>query len=122
MNPFALIFPIAIGMLGFYFAGSALRDIIAGLASRRWPTTQARILSSGFSAGTRYSGETGVDIKYEYMVANRRYESRRYAFSGRGTGKGYIEIGSQFQVGDLVPVHVHPKRPQFVCIHPGVGA
>ena len=108
-------------LVGAWLTVSAFRDIVAGHASRRWPTTRARVLSVGYHLGTRYHGDTSADIRYEYMVADQRYESNRYAFSGRGTGSSHYKVSSKYNVGDLVPVYFDPKRPKVACLNPGAG-
>ena len=117
--PFVL-FGIAT-LVGAWLTVSAFRDILAGHAGWRWPTTRARVLSVGYHLGTKYHGDTSVDIRYEYMVADLRYESNRYAFSGRGTGSSYYKVSSKYNVGDLVPVYFDPKRPNVSCLSPGAG-
>ena len=122
MNPIEIIAPAALALLGAFFIVSAVRDILAGLASRRWPTTRARVLSVGYHHGLLSRvGDESADIRYEYSVSNRQYESNRFAFSGRGTGRSSIEIGSKYKPGDVVRVFYDPKRPQVVCISPGTG-
>ncbi len=121
MNLIGLVPPALLAAVGASLTITGLRDIFAGHASKRWPSTRARVLSIGYHPGTRYQGDTALDIRYEYLVADQRYEANRFAFSGRGTGVFIFDLGAKYAVGDLVPIYFDPQRPQVACLHPGAG-
>ena len=110
-----------LAVAGLALTFSAVRDIWSGHASTRWPTTRARVLSSDYHLGTSRGGDTSPLVRYEYLVAGTRYESIRYAFSGKGTGANALSIALKYADGDLVTVHYDPLHPDRSCLHPGAG-
>ena len=84
MSPIELIAPGILALLGAFFTVSALRDILAGLVSRRWPTTRALFsrlgitprrdwpLKAGHDAGRRHVARMAITESSSGAVGERR--------------------------------------------------
>ena len=121
MTDFSWVPAPFLALVGLTLTVSAVRDIWSGHASKRWPTTRARVLSSDYHLGTSRAGDTSPLVRYEYLVAGKRYESIRYSFSGKGTGVNAMNIAFQHDEGDLLTVYYDPLHPDRSCLHPGAG-
>ncbi len=89
-------------------------------ASRSWPYTPGRILSSKIDSVTTRGNQDEADqtsfcpaIQYEYFVDSQRYLGSRIAFVGKSYSrrKQAEEALSAFQVGASVWVFFDPARP-----------
>lgn len=121
----AWIAPTIVVLAGGSLTSTAVRDLASGWASWRWPSTRARVLSTGYHVGTQRPRDTSAVVAYEYEVSGRRYESTRHSFSGSGGGYGSatraVALGSRFTAGDVVLAYYDPRRPQQSCLQRGVG-
>ena len=116
-----LAVPGVLALAGGSLTVSSIRDVLAGISSYRWPTTQARVLAISLHPGTRWVGDTTAVVDYEYVVANQRYVSNRCTYSGRSTGLGASKVARELSRGDLVTVYYDPVDPAHSCLRPGTS-
>jgi hypothetical protein len=113
---FMLAFPLLFfGSLAAYMFGLARRSGALAAASRTWPTTKGKVLSSDIERA--YAFRTGdvytPIVRYEYAVGGRRYESDVVAFGmtslkPRRKAEAYLAGRA---VGAAVTVHYNPDDP-----------
>lgn len=119
MSPF-LAPGLALTALGLHLTLSYARDLYFGRASRGWPQGRAEIRAIGGHMGSAQRGDSAGVLTYVYVVAGRRYESRRYDYAGRNVGAGAGKVLHAHPVGTEVPVWYDPDRPARAVLAPGV--
>jgi hypothetical protein len=104
------------------------QDILRGLSSRGWPTTEGRITYAGIQAqrstdedGTRMS--YGAAVQYAYNVSGQEIQGTRRTFSDvRTNSRQRAErILARYPQGASVTVYHHPDNPSLSVLEPGVG-
>ena len=83
------------------------------LRAEAWPTVQGRITSSAIGTGCGRGTGPRPDIRYEYGYQGAQYKSDRIALDTQFCGffGADTEIVSQYSPGQMVWVHVNPKKP-----------
>lgn len=63
-------------------------------------------------------GTSAPKIEYSYTVEGRRYVYDRFApgFFAKGTWSGGGRAAAGYEVGQQVPVHYDPQRPEDACL------
>ena len=108
-----------------------LRSVLKGSASKRWPETDGRILSSEVTShrsldsnGTHTTMHEPA-IRYEYNANGQHYESKEISFGGiNGTSSTDFAEGivARFAAGSSVRVFYNPAKPsEAVLEHSGAG-
>ena len=104
------------------------QDILRGLNSRNWPTTQGTIMYSGIQAH-QSSDEDGTStsydaaVQYSYQVAGQAFQGTRKSFSDVRTSsvQRAQRILERYPQGSSVTVYHHPENPSLSVLEPGVG-
>jgi hypothetical protein len=108
ISAFFLVATLAAGLVLFYF-GSAVWQVVE---ARSWVPVSCRILS----AEVRYSrGLPEIDIRYEYEVAQRGFESTRYRFLG-GSSDAQHNLPEEHRAGSTATCFVDPDNPSQAVI------
>ena len=108
-----------------------LRSVLKGSASKRWPATDGRILSSEVTShrsldsdGTHTTMYEPA-IQYEYNAKGQRYQSKEIGFGGiDGTSSTDFADGivAKYPMGSAVQVFYNPAKPsEAVLEHSGAG-
>ncbi len=123
----AIVFVIPVGLL---FAIRPAVGLWRGDASRSWPATDGRIVSSDIKISRTigyYTPSSSVylpHIRYEYSAGGRTYTADRFAFGAKGfTQRDEAErVVERYPVGERVLVHYDPRNPRRVVLEPGVNS
>lgn len=108
----ALLF-LSVGVLS---VGLAIRNLLKGSASRRWPQVQGRILRALVLVQTESEGGDSYtpQVEYEYTVEGIEYRGKRLRY-GQTTGswgrKQAKRTIGRFTVGGPAPVWFNPRKP-----------
>ena len=100
-----------------------VQNLRRGSASKHWPTTEGRILSS---VVRRSSGRQGTicepDIVYQYAVDGTDYAHWAVDLRGLGTTCGSVaaEVVARYPVGATVTVYYDPDHPERAVLEPGL--
>jgi len=105
------------------------RDILQGLNSRNWPTTEGKIIDSGVQAQQSMDDEGftsttyGASIRYTYNVSGQEIEGARRSFTEVRTNsvRRAEAILARYPQGSSVTVYHHPDNPSLSVLEPGVG-
>jgi hypothetical protein len=74
---------------GAFFAGVAIRNVVKGSASRRWPRVEGRVLRSFVRVDRFDEGEAfSPQVEYEYVVGGFRIGECVFAAGREGAGTG----------------------------------
>jgi hypothetical protein len=109
-------------LIGGLLCGLALRSLWVGAASRRWPTTDGRVIASVVRQWTsKNNTHHEPHVVYEYMV-----DGTRHAHSAIGAGVGMWQscdqvtaIVDRYPVDTVVTVYYDPARPERAVLEPG---
>ncbi|HYC35880.1 MAG TPA: DUF3592 domain-containing protein [Usitatibacter sp.] len=125
---------VAMVVLSALLAGTVLswRTILAGRASRRWPTVQGRIESlevKSIQRGHHGMGTYKPTLVYTYRVQGRDYRGSRIRVSdfltigvqSRRQSQAAVELDGFFP-GSPVTVHFDPLNPSRAVLRPGVSS
>jgi len=115
---------LLVGLSVLYFL--TIRPIFRVMDARDWSAVQCTILSSrvGKHTGSKGGSTYSIDIRYEYVVDGKRYESDRYKFLG-GSSSGYDgkkQIVDSLPPGSEVICYVNPQDPSDAVIERGYTA
>ena len=110
-----VLIPLALLVIGIYWALTEVHRIRQATASLKWPQVEGRVLSAGVhlgSASTRVRDE-GADITYEYEVNGRTYKSRQLDFTGifGASASRIAEALVRYEAGRKVTVRYDPTNP-----------
>jgi len=108
-----------------------LRNVRKGSASKRWPMTDGRILSSEVTSH-RSLDSNGTHttmyepaVQYEYNANGQRYQSKEIGFGGVAAASmpSFAEgVVAKYPVGNSVQVFYNPAKPsEAVLEHSGAG-
>lgn len=110
--------PIAVFFL--YISG---KDILYGLQSKSWPTTQGvmkyeseniPIILLGLKTKSIQSKNVGLPV-YVYTVNNKKYLGRTFQYGGRPCDREFIN-----SYGSPLPVYYNPEKPNDSVLLTGV--
>jgi hypothetical protein len=112
-------------VVGAFLIGVAVRNIVRGAASRRWPQAQGRILRS-FVLVHKHDdgGESFVpQIEFEYLVEGRTHRGMRlqYGRIGSGSRRRAERVLAPFPAGASVRVFFDPRKPADAVLVPGAA-
>lgn len=114
---FSLVFVVA-GLVMLYFL--TIRPLLGVATAGDWKETPCTILSSEVGVhrgdGTTYS----IDIEYEYVVDEKRYQSDRYSFWSEGSSSGRsgkAEVVRQYPKGAMRTCFVDPDDPESAVLN-----
>ncbi|MCJ7567077.1 MAG: DUF3592 domain-containing protein [Anaerolineales bacterium] len=104
-------------------------DIMRGLNSRNWPTTEGKITHSGVEAQQSMDDEGdikttyGASIQYQYNISGQEIEGARRSFTEVRTNSSRRaeQIMARYPQGSSVTVYYHPDNPNLSILEPGVG-
>jgi hypothetical protein len=123
----------AVGTLVTLLAAAivAVRTVVIGRASRRWPTVQGRVVSlEVLNIQRRNHGGNSYrpTIKYLYTVHGREYEGRRIRVSNALTmgTETWMQHEARavldgYYPGSVAVVYFNPDRPGYSLLQPGVS-
>lgn len=121
--PYAVQISIAIllVLVAAAMVWSLLRDVVLGMASRRWPCVTGRLTELVHDHDEDNHAHR-VDVRYHYEVAGRHHEGSRLRFDMRiSTGrKAALKLMAQGTQGGAVRVYHSPSRPQLSVLRPGL--
>jgi hypothetical protein len=98
-----------------------------GEASRRWPRTRGTVVDIWFDVQDKSDADGGTYVStdahltYEYVVAGRRFRSKRFTYRpsrGLGEREAYALL-SGIRKGQEVDVRYDPRRPARAVVLPG---
>ena len=120
------IIAIVIGCVILFLFG---RDIMSGLRSRNWPTTEGKITQSGvdMSQSRDDEGEIktsyGASIQYTYSVSGQELVGERRTFTNVRTNSSRRaeQIVERYPQGSSVTVYYTEEDPSLSVLEPGVG-
>ena len=120
------IIAIVIGCVILFLFG---RDIMRGLRSRNWPTTEGKVTQSGvdMSQSTDDEGEIktsyGASIQYTYTVSGQELVGARRTFTNVRTNSSRRaeQIVERYPQGSSVTVYYTEDDPSLSVLEPGVG-
>ena len=104
-----------------------VRDIMGGMKSRSWPTTDGYVNSATIqkhypstSDHTRTPTYT-PKVYYEYTVDGKKYTAHRVSFSGATGGKygDAEEVVNRYPVGSKITVYYDPDNRAESVLEPG---
>ena len=95
--------------------------------SYSWPHVTGRIISSVARSKlirTRYGGQTAIhwpDVRYEYVVGDRRLVSDRIMFTHRGFSESATQrLVEEYPVDKVISVYFDPKNPKSAVLERGI--
>lgn len=110
----------AAGVICFIMGRNTLRT---ARASKKWPTVQGTITSSGTVLMNTLQGgpATAASVKYEYEVEGKKYSADRISMGQYGTGGGghAKAEAAKYPEGKTVEVHYDPQNPSQAVLEPG---
>lgn len=116
---------LALGLV-FLIPGLAILALEApnvwhGLASRRWHSTTGRVLERGIEPGSHRQRDSGLEIRYAYVVAGREHVGRRYDYGGRAAGstKRLVAALLAHDPGQEITVYYDPRKPSRSVLRRG---
>jgi hypothetical protein len=116
--------PLAFGAyalaLGTLIAGLALFYLRRGLASRWWPTVEARVTAAGLDEDS--DGQFSVDVTYAYSVGDETHTRTENLTVWLPTRENAERVLRQHPVGAAVEVRYNPSRPRVAVLRSGVSA
>ena len=114
---------------GFIFSGILLAfwggfTAYKAVASKNWPTLDARITRSEVIQGTgERRTKCAALVVYAYRAEGKRYEGRNVTFSDSwGDCAEKQQIVDRYPVGEDVEVHADPDDPAYAVLEPGASA
>lgn len=103
----------------------AIRHLILGRTSERWPVANGRITESRMKGSKTAEGEMEWQpvVRYEYAVSGRTYTGNRigYHLQGGTRASSTAITVSQYPVGSSVVVHYNPASPAKSVLEPGLS-
>jgi hypothetical protein len=122
-----IIYTIVIG-ISFIALFLIVRNIVHGLNSRNWPTTEGRVVHSGVQVhhSTDDEGDTsttyGASIQYEFNVSGQEIQGTRRSFTEMRTNsvRRAEQILARYPQGSSVTVYHHPDKPSLSVLEPGI--
>jgi hypothetical protein len=112
----------AVIAVGAWLSAGYARDIYFGWKSKRWPTTQGRVMEWGTYAGPDITtADDSAAIGYEYEVGGVKYASRRLDYAGRGAGRLMGSVLVRYSQGESVSVRYDPGEPRRALLEPGIA-
>ncbi len=100
-----------------------LCDLPTALASRSWPATQGRVVSTEVTTEEFYEHDVGLcpNVQYRYSVAGQDYESHRLGVWNEcyNTKARAEEFLKGYPTGAQVLVYYDLGNPQHALLHPG---
>ena len=123
-----------ISAAGIYVLGVAVDNVVLGINSKSWPTTDGTITSAcidsqpGSPGCGEFPGEAEshqAKIKYQYQVNGVFYESKRLRFGFNDFDIFFSLRAAQGQIseyfgGKTIKVYYHPQKPQVATLQPGL--
>lgn len=114
---------VCIGLISLFYS---INKGYQGYASKDWERTSANVekvdfeirTSSGRNSGTSYL----VNIKYNYLINNKRYTNDRISFGyGANNTDNHSQIYRVLEDAKTIVVYVNPKDPTDAVIVPGIN-
>lgn len=100
---FLLLWQVGFGIAGVLLLGVAVRNVLRGIASRRWPQVPGRILRSFVLIHTDSDGIGGLmpQVEYEYVVEGKTHQGKRlrYGQIGAATRRRADQAIAPYPVG-----------------------
>jgi len=118
----ALFLACGLVSLGVILAIIGALAVRHAAGSQRWPTTPGEVLSSRVARG---EGNTYVQVRYRYSVAEKTYTGARVSYRGSSlpglpTDPPEATV-SRYPAGKPVQVHYDPAAPDRSVLEPGAG-
>jgi hypothetical protein len=105
-----------ISVAGFFvMAGIGLREIVAEIQARRWPTVSCEILENRVTREMRHGEFRYVPfLRFRYIIAGRVYTSERIRVVPESTYEKFASAASRlaaYPAGRKMLCHVNPSNP-----------
>ena len=114
---------IACIVLGPIFCWKGGSDLITGLRSRSWSTTQGTITSTDLTETRGRWGRRSYQpvIHFEYEVAGTKFSGNRLDLGGQQTSSTseVAKVFARYPEGGTVTVHYNPKHPETALLEAG---
>jgi len=111
--------------VGAFLIGLALRNVVRGAASRRWPRVQGRVLRSFVLVDRNDEGGEGFtpQVEFEYVVEGKTLRGRRlqYGRIGSWNRRRAEQALAPYQAGQSVQVVFNPHKAADAVLVPGVA-
>jgi hypothetical protein len=100
-----------------------VHTISCAAASRKWPTTTGRLLSKDINWTGPEINVLHPEIRYEFFVNGKRYESGRVSFKQVGTSnpQDATAVLDSYKYETSIVVYYDPKNPKNAVLVPGIG-
>lgn len=111
---------LGVGIAGAGFFARFMWLFQRARASRAWPATEGRILSSQAQKMPRGGG--AILVYYEYSVDGRAYTGKRLRFAP-ATGLSFDAVQAEllnYRPGSSIEIHYNPAAPNDAVVETGV--
>lgn len=122
-----LVYIIIIGVsfIALFVIG---RNILHGLNSRNWPSTEGKVVHSGVQSHQSMDDDGdisttyGASIQYSYNVSGQEIQGTRRSFTDMRTNsvRRAEQILARYPQDSSVTVYHHPDKPSLSVLEPGV--
>ncbi len=120
-----IFFSVAAVILGVFCVWGVLQ-LYDAARSYNWPHVAGRITSS-VARSKLMKGRHGEfithwpDVRYEYVVGDRRFVNDRIMFTHRGFSKSATQhLVEKYPVDKVITVYFDPKNPESAVLEPGI--
>ena len=128
MKSFAILAVIVVlAVILIVFSVWGVVQLYDAARSYSWPQVTGRIISS-VAQSKLMRGRSGdyishwPDVRYEYVVGDRRFVSDRIMFTHRGFSKTNTQrLVDTYPVNKVVAVYFDPRNPGSAVLEPGVS-
>ena len=118
-------FQVLASVIGAFLIGVAVRNILGGAATRRWPQVPGRILRSFVLVHKDDDGgESFVpQVEFEYLVEGMTHRGMRlqYGRIGSGSRRRAERVLAPYPAGASVRVFFDPRKPTDAVLVPGAA-
>jgi hypothetical protein len=123
-----LLITLAMFAAGIFFILWGGYEIMAGYASKKWPSAEGKVTSSYVQKQVRSIKDGSKKptyypkIRYQYSVGGKSYTGERISFSGGEGGEEKSEaqaVVDRYLSGQKVIVYYDPKNPERAVLEKG---
>lgn len=122
---FGLVFGLFWGALTGSFDYLVVSRMLQQKAAEQYPTVTGVISHSEMTQKRGSKGKTsyGIDLRYSYEVAGKKYESNRYRYDedNSSDSRHARQVVGELSAGTKVPVYYNPNDPSDAVLSPGIG-
>jgi hypothetical protein len=121
-----LLFSVLLTSFGSYGLVKQVRELVRAWSSRRWPVSEAVVVSAAVHErrGTRGRTEFEPTIEFRYRFRDREYVGHRVAFGDIASRnrKDAENTTKKFGPGTRWEVSICDTSPELSVLHPGLNS